>query len=160
MPGMLAPMDPMTRISHLLANSSDPGNPSPEELSQLLDDVQHIAVVGLSRDPEKAARRVPSYMAAKGYDVIPVNPNATRLLGRSVYPSLMDVPDAVDMVMFFRPSHLVGPFVEEAMKRPGTPALWLQQGIRADPEIEVARKKGHVCVQDLCIFRVHRALEG
>jgi predicted CoA-binding protein len=99
-------------------------------------------------------------MAAKGYAVIAVNPNATRLLGRPAWDTLTEVPDAVDMVMFFRPSELVGPFVEEAMLRSGRPALWLQQGIRADAEVSKARDQGHVCVQDLCIFRVHRALNG
>jgi len=153
-------MDPISRVRHLLAKSSDPNNPPAEELSELLDDVQHIAVIGLSRDPEKAARRVPSYMAAKGYDVIPVNPNATRILGRPAYGTVTDVPGPVDMVMFFRPSQLVGPFIEEATRRPKKPALWLQEGIIADVEIGAAREQGHVCVQDLCVFRVHRALKG
>ena len=159
MAGMLAPMDPTTRVRHLLAGASDPGNPSAEELSRLLVDVQHVAVVGMSRDPAKAARRVPSYMAAKGYDVLPVNPKATRILGRAAYAALAEAPEPVDMVLFFRPSHLVGPFIEEAMQRPERPALWLQQGIRADAEVEKARERGHVCVQDLCVFRVHRAFE-
>ena len=157
---MLARMDPLTQVRRMLSSSSDSANPSAEELSDLLDVVQRIAVVGLSRDPTKAARRVPSYMAAKGYDVIPVNPNATRLLGRPVYDTLSQVPDPVDMVMFFRPSSQVGPFVEEAMSRSATPSLWLQQGIRADDEINAARDRGHICVQDLCVFRVHRAFKS
>ena len=55
-------------IRHLLDDSADPENPPPERLVELFHEVDRIAVVGLSRDPAKAARRVPSYLAAKGYD--------------------------------------------------------------------------------------------
>lgn len=142
----------------MLGASSDPENPSAEELVQLLGDVQHIAVVGLSRNLEKAARRVPSYLAAKGYDVIPVNPNATRLLGRVSYPELSEVPGPVDLVLVFRPSAEAGPFVLQAMDREEKPAIWLQTGVRAPEEVERARGAGRLVVQDLCIFRVHRVL--
>lgn len=142
----------------MLAESTDDANPSPDELVALLEASRHIAVIGLSRHLEKPARRVPSYLAAKGFDVIPVNPNADRLLGRTSHPTLADVPDPVDLVLIFRPSDQAGAFVEEAMRRPEEPAIWLQTGIRADAEAQAARDAGRTVVQDLCIFRVHRAL--
>ena len=89
-------MDRLAELRRVLEESSDPDNPSAEELQALLSDVQHIAVVGLSRNLEKAARRVPSYLAAKGYDVIPVNPHAERLLGRESFESLELVPEPVE----------------------------------------------------------------
>ncbi|HSH75690.1 MAG TPA: CoA-binding protein [Longimicrobiales bacterium] len=153
-------MDSFPEIERLLRTSSDRGNPTARELHDLLESVRRIAVVGLSRFPEKAARRVPSYMAAKGYDVVPVNPNAERLLGRQAYARLSDVPAAVDLVLVFRPSSEAGAFVAEAMRRPERPAIWLQQGIRADAEIGAARADDIVAVQDLCVFLVHRALPG
>lgn len=148
----------MIELRRLLEASTDEENPSAEELATLLDEVQHIAVVGLSRHIEKAARRVPSYLAAKGFDVIPVNPNADRILGRTSYPTLSEVPGPVDLVVLFRPSEVAGRFVTEAMARPEEPAIWLQAGIRADPEVAAARAAGRTVVQDLCIFRVHRVL--
>ena len=126
----------------------------------LLTDVQHIAVVGLSRNLEKAARRVPSYLAAKGYDVIPVNPSAKRLLGRTSYPSLSEVPHPVDLVLIFRRSEEAGAFVDASVALDDEPAIWLQTGIRAEQEVRAARDAGRLVVQDLCIFRVHRALIG
>ncbi len=142
----------------MLGTSSDADNPSAEAIAQLLDDVQHIAVVGLSRNLEKEARRVPSYLAAKGYDVIPVNPYAERLLGRVSYSDLASIPDTVDLVLIFRPSEEAGSFVEAAMTRAEQPAIWLQTGIQSPAAVEVARRDGRVVVQDLCIFRVHRTL--
>ncbi len=155
-----AAVNRLIELRRLLQTSSDPDNPNAERLTELLRDAQHIAVIGLSRDPEKAARRVPSYLAAKGYDVVPVNPNADRILGRESYDRLEDVTDSVDLVLIFRPSDQAGAFVEAAMARPEEPAIWLQTGIRADPEVEAARATGRTVVQDLCIFRVHRVLHG
>lgn len=153
-----ATVDTNTELARLLAESSDDANPSADELVALLTATQHIAVIGLSRYPEKPARRVPSYLAAKGFDVIPVNPNADRILGRTSHPTLADVPDPVDLVLIFRPSDQAGAFVEEAMQREEEPAIWLQEGIRADAEVQAARDAGRTVIQDLCIFRVHRVL--
>lgn len=153
-------MDDLQEVSRLLAASSDEDNPSPEELRQLLERVEHIGVIGLSRFTEKAARRVPSYLAAKGYDVIPINPNATRVLGRNAYDRLSDVPDELDLVIVFRPSEEAGAHVAEAAQRPERPAIWLQEGVVAADEISAARADGITAVQDLCAFLVHRALEG
>ena len=151
-------MENLQEVSRLLAASADDGNPSPEELQELLERVEHIGVIGLSRSPEKAARRVPSYLAAKGYNVIPINPNAERIFGRAVYDRLSDVPDELDLVIVFRPSDEAGRHVAEATLRPERPAIWLQEGIFADEEIAIARADGITAIQDLCVFRVHRAL--
>ncbi len=145
-------------LRRLLKASSDCDYPSPEALVALLRDVQHIAVVGLSRYLEKAARRVPSYLAAKGYDVIPVNPNAERLLGRKSYPTLESVEEEIDMVLVFRPSQEAAEVIESAMARPEGPSIWLQTGVVSEDATRDARLAGRTVVQDLCIFRVHRVL--
>ncbi len=152
--------DPMTfyQLTHTLGASSDPDNPGPEEMSRIIEETRTIAVVGLSRDPVKAARRVPSYMAAKGYDVIPVNPHAERLLGRVSYASLDDVPPSIDMVLVFRSSAEAGPIVEQAMEREEEPAIWLTTGVTSPDEVAAARCAGRNVIQDLSIFRVHLVL--
>jgi predicted CoA-binding protein len=151
----MAHLDSVRRI---LRESSDPHNPSAEELLALFERLRSIAVVGVSRDPTKAARRVPSYLAAQGYDIYPVNPHAERILGRTVFPSLDRIPDPVELVLVFRPPGEAGRVVRDAMSLPGAPAIWLQEGIRADAEAAEARAAGRVVVQDLCAYRVHRAL--
>ena len=153
-------VDPVTELRRLLDESSDADNPGAEELRRLFGRVERIAVVGLSRFPEKAARRVPSYLAAKGYDVIPVNPNADRIFGKPAYDRLADVPGEVDMVVVFRPSDEAGAIVREAAARPERPAIWLQKGIRADADIAEARTNGLTAVQDLCSYEVHRAIHA
>jgi uncharacterized protein len=148
----------VTHLERTLAWSSDRSNPGMQEIVDLLHRVKRIAVVGMSRDPEKPARRIPAYLAVAGYEVIPVNPNATRIIGKDVYASLAEVPGELDLVVMFRPSDQVGPFVDEAAGRPERPAIWLQEGITAEEEVKRARDSGLVVVQDLCIYKVHRLL--
>jgi hypothetical protein len=157
---MLRPMIDRRRLLEVLEASSDPENPGPDEILDILHRAHRVAVVGMSRDPLKAARRVPSYLAAKGLEVIPVNPHASRILGRAARPSLAEVTEPVDIVILFRPSDQVGPFVREAAARPERPVIWLQEGIRSDPEAKEARAEGLTVVQDLCIFKVHHLLRS
>lgn len=151
-------MDERERLSRLREESSDPANPGPDELHDIVRRTFTIAVVGISRDPAKPARRVPSYLAAKGATILPVNPNATRILGREARDSLAEVTEPVDLVLLFRPSDQVGPFIREAAARPEKPVIWLQEGIRDDQATGAARAAGLTVIQDLCLFKVHRAL--
>lgn len=145
-------------LQAVLDASSDPNNPDVDTIHQIVRDTISIAVVGISRDPAKAARRVPSYLAAKGGDIIPINPSAERILGKPVVRSLAEVNEPVDMVLVFRPSAEAGKVAYEAAQRPERPFIWLQEGIRADEIAAELRAQGHLVVQDLCLYKVHKAL--
>ena len=145
-------------IRKLLELSQDADNPTAEELTELFGRIRTIAVIGLSRDPNKAARRVPSYLASRNYDVIPINPYADRILGKETYNAISDVPASVDLVVIFRPSAEAGQFVVESAKRPERPAIWLQEGIWAKPEIREVRAQRVIAVQNMCTYLVHQAL--
>jgi uncharacterized protein len=153
-------MKPLDLVARVRAMGSDDDNPSPEALIDLIDSIRTVAVVGLSRDPKKAARRVPSFMATRGYDVVPVNPLADRILGRPSFATLDDVTEALDMVMVFRPSSAAGAIMTQAASRKERPIIWLQEGIRDDAVAAALRSDGFTVVQDLCFFRVHRAAHG
>jgi hypothetical protein len=151
-------MGGLQKLAQILAESGDPGNPEPQRLREIMEGIRTIAVVGISRSPEKAARRVPAYLAAHGYDVIPVNPAVDRILGKDARRSLAEVSEPVDMVLVFRPSEEAAQVAEVAMARPERPVIWLQEGIRADPVAARARALGLTVVQDLCTYKVHKAL--
>lgn len=155
---MLRGMSESGRLSHVLARSSDPAGPGAERLEEIIRDTVRVAVVGMSRDPSKAARRVPSYMAAKGYELIPINPHAERILGKEALPSLDHLEEPVDLVLVFRPSRDAADVIRAAAARPEQPVIWLQEGIRADEAANAARALGLTVVQDLCFYKAHRAL--
>ena len=67
--------------------------------------LKRVAVVGLSKDPAKAAHSVPRYLQHHGYKIYPVNPyGGEELLGEKVYGSIAEVEEPVDLVVIFRPS--------------------------------------------------------
>jgi predicted CoA-binding protein len=152
-------MNPLEKIQEILEVSQDPQNPTAQTVMDTLESVKRIAVVGISRNPEKAARRVPSYLATQGYEIIPVNPFVDRILGKEALDSLDQIQDPVDMVLVFRPSQEAAAIVSEAMGRKEKPAIWLQEGIRADEAVSRAREEGVRVIQDLCAYKIHRAMK-
>jgi len=125
-----------------------------------------IAVVGLSRDPNRDSYRVAEYLKKKGYRVIPVNPFADTILGEKSYRSLLDVPEEVqgtiEVVEIFRPSQEVQPIVEQAIelkRRYGKPyVIWMQLGIVNDEAAEQAEKAGLEVIMDKCMMVEHKQL--
>lgn len=153
-------MDVLERMQNILDESGDPGNPGAEQIEDILETVRSIAVVGISRNPEKEARRVPAYLAARGYDIVPVNPMVDEILGKKARPSLEEVSKPVDMVLVFRPSEDAAKIAEVALARSEHPVIWLQEGIRADDVASRARAEGRLFVQDLCARKMHKAMTG
>ncbi len=151
-------MDLLERLRNILDESGDQDNPGPDVVRQVMESARKVAVVGISRNPEKAARWIPAYLAAKGYNVIPVNPFVDKVLGKKAMPSLAEVTEPVDMVLVFRPSLEAAAVVEAAMEREEKPVIWLQEGIRADEAAARARARGFTVIQDLCASKVHKAL--
>jgi predicted CoA-binding protein len=124
-------------------------------LRRTLKTTRTIAVVGMSAHPEKDSHTVSAYLIEHGYRVIPVNPNAKEILGRKSYPRLSEVPEPVDLVLIFRPSADVPPFVEEGI-RIGAKTIWMQLGIMHEAAAEAARKAGLEVVMDRCIRTTHQ----
>ncbi|WP_431920411.1 CoA-binding protein [Micromonospora wenchangensis] len=125
---------------------------------QLLADSAVIAVVGASRDPGKAAHRVPAQMQRYGWRIIPVNPTVDELFGERVYPSLADIPHPVDLVNVFRPARDAVEVVRQAAAI-GAPAVWLQLGIVSAEARRIAGAAGMDYVEDRCLI-VERAAAG
>jgi len=151
-------MEEMDALQRILDESGDKENPDAETIRDIMEGVHSIAVVGISSNPGKAARRIPSFLVTKGYEVIPVNPNVDRILGKESRRSLLEVGEPVDMVLVFRPSAEAAGIAEVAMARKERPVIWLQEGIRADEVAARARSAGVRMVQDLCTYKVHKAL--
>src|SRR5690349_25078250 len=74
----------------------------PGTIRKILSTTKTIAIVGLSPKSERPSYFVGSYLQSEGYRVIPVNPNATEILGERAYPDLLSIPDPVDVVDVFR----------------------------------------------------------
>jgi uncharacterized protein len=116
---------------------------------EILEASTVIAVVGASRDPNKAGGSVPAGLQQRGFRIIPINPYADTLFGERVYRSLADVPEKIDIVDVFRPAGDAPEIARQAVAV-GAKALWLQLDIRSDEARRIAEMGGLDYVEDEC----------
>ena len=132
-------------------------NHSDNEIRKMYD-FKNIAVVGMSRDPVKAAHFVPKYMIERGYNIIPVNPSANEILGKRTYAKVSDIKPQVDIIDVFRPSEDVYSVVEDSVKKPSVKVIWLQEGIHNAEAEKVALDNKINVVFNRCIMAEHMRL--
>ena len=125
-------------------------NPSDEQLREILSTSRTIAVVGASSKHDRPSYDVMKVLMAAGFQVIPVTPRETRILGRTAYPTLADVPEHVDIVDVFRRADDTPAIADEAA-RIGAKVLWLQLGIVSEAAAARAEAAGLTAIMDLCI---------
>jgi predicted CoA-binding protein len=132
-------------------------NHTDEEIRKIYN-FRNIAVVGMSRDPAKPAHLVPKYMMERGYNIIPVNPIASEILGRRTYAYVSDIKSQIDIIDVFRPSKDVYPVVEDSIKKPGISVIWLQEGIHDVEAEKIALDNKIDVVFNRCIMAEHMRL--
>jgi predicted CoA-binding protein len=129
-----------------------------DDTQAVLRDFALVAVVGLSRDPSKAAHAVPAGLKAAGFRIVPVNPEAKEVLGEPAFASLRDIPFPIELVLVFRPARFA-PAIAEQAAAIGARALWLQQGIVSSEARRIAQSAGLRYIEDRCAG-VERARYG
>ncbi len=124
---------------------------STETAKKILTDFKTWAVVGCSPDPSRAGHYVAAFLQTKGYNVIPVTPQADEILGQRCYPDLASVPEehGVEVVDIFRRSEQAGVHVDEAIAI-GAKAVWMQLGVVDEKAAARAREAGLLVVMDRC----------
>ena len=134
---------------------------SPQEhpMLELFKRARTIAVVGLSDNPLRPSHGVSAYMQSRGYRIIPVNPQIESSLGEKAYPSLLDVPERIDIVNIFRRPVYVEEIADQAIQL-RVPAIWMQEDVINEKAAEKARQNGIFVVMDRCILKEHRAVFG
>ena len=129
---------------------------SDEEIKGIYS-LKNIAVIGISKNPEKAAHYVPQYLQDKGFNIIPVNPTSDKILEKKCYKTISDIDESIDIVDIFRPSEEVLPFVQDAIKKKPK-VIWLQEGIHNQEAEELARSQGIKVVFNRCMLAEHQRL--
>ena len=139
--------------------------PDMYECLQLLQQYKHVAIVGISEDPDRPSHNVAIYLQSEGYNIIPINPRyaGKTLLGKSVYSTLTEAKEAgaqIEIVDIFRKSEDTMPIVQEAINI-GAKVVWLQLGILNAEAGQLVRDAGLEFVEDQCIKLEHaRCFEG
>lgn len=118
----------------------------------ILANCRTVAVVGLSAKPHRDSFDVAQVMQAQGWRVIPINPNATQVLGETAYPSLIAAAahERIELVNVFRNSAEVLPVAREAVAI-GAKGFWLQLGIDNAEAVQLAQDAGLWVVRNRCL---------
>ena len=136
-------------------------NPSALARRRILRETRTVAVVGASPNPARASNFVATYLlASTDYEVWFVNPNATEILGRPVYPTLADLPAVPDMVDTFRRPEDLGGVLDEVLALDGVKTWWLQFGLWNDALAARAEAAGLAVVMDRCLKVEHARFHG
>lgn len=134
--------------------------PDRSRLAEILKDARRIAVVGLSRKPERPSHSVAAYLQRAGYTIIPVHPVAGVTLGERVYPDLRSAAAGagpIDIVNIFRRSEHI-PALLDAMLEVKPVLVWMQQGIRHNDVARTLEAAGIEVVMDRCLAVDHQFL--
>jgi hypothetical protein len=121
---------------------------------KILKSFRDVAMVGVSASPEKPSNIVFKYLTEHGYNVIPVNPTISEVLGKKCYATLSAIPEKVEVVDIFRKSEDIPPIVDEAIKI-GAKAVWMQEGIINNAAAQKAEAAGLLVVMDKCMRKEH-----
>ena len=128
-----------------------------DRIRDVFENYHTIAVYGMSKNPEKAAHRVPAFLLSKGYAIIPVNPSADMILDQRSYSNLKEAEGHIDIIEVFRPSEEALSIVQEAIERKKEKGdiaiIWLQEGIQNEEAKMLAEKNGIIFIQDRCMFK-------
>ena len=128
-------------------------------LRELLLATRSLAVVGIKDRETEDAFRVPAYMQAAGYRILPVSPKLERVLGEPAVASLGELPEPTDLVNLFRASRHIPGHVDEILALDWRPrAVWMQLGISHPESARRLEAAGVAVVQDRCLLVEHRRL--
>jgi hypothetical protein len=131
----------------------------PLAIQRVLLTAATVAIVGLSPNELRASFFVGYYLKRHGYQVIPVNPRETEILGEKCYPSLLDVPVPVDIVDVFRAPDALPGIARDAVTI-GASTLWCQFGVINEEGARIAAEGGLTVIMDRCLKIEHARYAG
>ena len=144
-------LDRLAERRGMAAHPRSPLLPEVDDVRAILTGTRVWAVVGCSPDPNRDSNRIASMLIRRGYQMIPVNPMATEILGERSYPSLTEIPadTGVEVVDVFRRAAAAGTHVDEAVQI-GARAVWMQLGVIDEAAADRGRAAGLRVVMDRC----------
>jgi predicted CoA-binding protein len=130
-------------------------------LREILTGSPTVAVLGIHREPEKAAFYVPEYLHDEGYRVIGVNPQFRdeEILGEKVRARLSEISEPIDLVDVFRKPEAIPEHVDDILSMNPRPRyVWFQLGIKHEEAARKLEDAGITVIQNRCTLADHQRL--
>jgi len=112
---------------------------------------RHIAVVGVSRTPQKFGNAIFKELKTQGYSLYPVSQHMAEFEGVKCFPDIASLPQEVSAIVINTKPLQTSSLLNEVKKK-GIPHIWLQQG-SASPELrKTIEKEGIPVITGECIL--------
>jgi predicted CoA-binding protein len=99
-----------------------------------------VAVIGASSNRAKFGNKALRAFKAEGYTVVAVNPNESEVEGMKTYPTVLHVPEAIDMATVYVPPE-IGITLLAQFEQKAIPEIWMNPGAESDEILEEARRR-------------------
>lgn len=123
---------------------------------------KRIAVVGISREPKHFSVTLFEELCRRGYDVVPVNPNAPQVLGRRCFGRVQDIQPRVDAALLMTSPEVTDAIVKDCAEA-GIRRVWMYRaggkGAVSRRAVEFCRQNGIEVVPGQCPFMFWRDAE-
>ncbi len=120
---------------------------------------RRLALVGASRRKRGFGNLARAELAARGYEVVLVHPEAKEIDGEPCRPSLAAVRDQVDGVLVAVPSRAAPAVLRDAAAA-GLKRVWLQQGAESPEALALAGELGLDLVAKRCVLMYAPPVKG
>ncbi|HUW94793.1 MAG TPA: CoA-binding protein [Anaerolineae bacterium] len=120
--------------------------PNKEENLHRLFDPQSVAVIGASKNPGKLGFHVMKGLTEGGFEggLFPINPKESELFGLEAYPSLLDIPQDVDLAVVVLPARLVPQIIEQCAAKGVKGIVLISAGFKEIEDEQGAELQGKI----------------
>jgi hypothetical protein len=134
-------------------------NPPSAAIVDILQNSKKIAIVGISPKESRDSNKVARYLMKQGYEIVPVNPGQSEILGKPCFKTLEDIPFSIDVADLFLNPTRVPAVVDQAIDR-GVRVIWMQEGVVHNDSASKARKAGIQVIMNMCIMKAIKAMKA
>jgi predicted CoA-binding protein len=142
-----------------------------EDITKFLE-CKRVAFVGASRHPQHFSRSLLREFLAKGYDPVPVNPQATEIEGRKCFARLSDITPPVEAALLMTGAPEATDQAVRECNQADIRKIWIYKSVHDgdnhEQAMEICRSRGSAVVEGYCpvmflpdpglFHRVHRFL--
>lgn len=116
---------------------------------------RRVAVAGVSRNGKDFSRMLFREFTNRGYEAIPVNPDAESMEGVRCYARVQEIAPPVDAVLLMTPPRLTDIVVRDCAEA-GVPLVWMYRaagaGAVSEAAVEFCRRHDIGCIAGYCPY--------
>lgn len=120
---------------------------------------KRLAIAGVSRNEKKFGHIIFKELSKNGYEVLPINPQATEINGTTCYSTVESLPADIDSLLIVTPKYNTDDILRSAINR-GIKNIWVQQLSNTKDTIKIAEEYNQEIIHDKCIFMFAEPTKG